>query len=573
MISPETKAELAELKQWVERLQRDEITRAEFRREAGHYGVHGQAQNKLYFLRIRVPCGILSAEQLDGLAAAAQTWGDGQCHLTTRQGVEIHGLTLENVLPILKALAEIDLISHESGGSAVRNIVLCPHAGAAQGEPFDATEYADWLTRHLLRHPQYQRLPRKVKIGMACCQADCARTLAQDLGFQARLDKAQKFRGFRVVVGGGLGANPRIGQLLFEFVAAEDLLLVTDAILRVFDRHGDRQNRRRGRLKFLIESMGIAEFRRHVSEELVGLKDSPPAYPPLVFFREKGRRGGASRPQNLSGRFAFNQGAYLRWRDGCVRPQRQEALQMIEVRVAGGDFSAGHCRQLATIIRSHDLSLRITPTQGVLLRGARTDQLKEIYQALHQTGLDTLSIPVALVACPGSGGGCSNAFTNTRALMPVLRLQLKIHEDSLENLGRVNVQISGCSNGCSLHALGDIGLEGVARRHGERWVPTYRVWVGGAANEKGLQWGTRIGVVASRKIPSLISDLLSCYRKQRIGKETFAEMIRRTGVEPFRHLVEKHAADSDLHSEQLTRDWGGSQAYHPPDRSKAGTCG
>ncbi|MBI4025687.1 MAG: nitrite/sulfite reductase [Verrucomicrobia bacterium] len=574
MIPPEIQKELAELKRLVERHQGGDLKRDEFRTHATHYGVYPQGQEKLYFLRIRVLCGMVSSEQLEELALVAHAWGDGKCHLTTRQGVEIHGVTVENIIPSLTSLASAGLISHESGGSSVRNIVLCPHAGIGPGEPFDVTDYADWLTRHLLRHSDYQKLPRKMKIGMSCCQADCGRTLVQDIGFQARVEKGSGLRGFRVAVGGGLGAHPRMGQILFEFAPADELLLVTDAILRVFDRMGERQNRRRSRLKFFIESAGIESFRRLVEEELARLKSSPPSHPPLLsgISNGKEKRSGSSRFQKAIGQWTPNHQAYLRWRTGHVRSQQQSAWRMIDVRVPAGDFSVEQFKQIALIMRHHGLAARLAPGQTVLLRGARPEQLKEIHHALHTAGLDTLLVPVNLIACPGAAG-CPNAFTNTRALIQALRLQIKIHEDFHEDTAELTIRVSGCMNGCSQHAVADIGFEGAARHHNTQWIPSYRVWLGGTADQETVRFGTKIGAVPARKAPALLADLMACYRKHRTGTELFGDTVHRTGVAPFCKLLEKHAASFDLRQKEMVQDWGAGQPYHPPRRAHAGVCG
>lgn len=270
--------ELDELSNLLTRLESGEWDRAKFRTQSVHYGVYPQRQPDEYFVRVRVPMGIISAAQLKALAVAADRWGQGECHLTTRQGVELHGLGLDSLLPLLRCVAEADLLSHETGGNSVRSIMACPHAGVGMNEPFDVTHYAALLTRCFLRHPEFQALPRKMKIGFSCCDRDCARTAVQDLGFQARAG-AQGEHGFRVLVGGGTGAFPRIAQELFDFLPATQLVVFTEAFLRAFNRLGDRKNRHRARVKFLVQRIGLDGLRGEVQQELELLQQEGRSYP------------------------------------------------------------------------------------------------------------------------------------------------------------------------------------------------------------------------------------------------------------------------------------------------------
>jgi sulfite reductase beta subunit-like hemoprotein len=254
----------------------------------------------------------------------------------------------------------------DTAGAAIRNIVVCPHAGAGKDEPVDVAPFAAWLASHLHGHPDYRSLPRKINIGVSCCRADCARTLIQDVGFQSRMSMNGEYLGFRVVVGGGLGASPRVGQTLMEFVPAAELLLIVDAILGVFNRLGDRQTHGNGRLKFLIESLGLEAFRSEVVLELGRLKNSHPAYPALTPCSE----GVSSWEIGTTGPmqdFPLEESKYLRWKNASVVDGSDEMDRMICVPILGGNLNARQLRGIAELVRMHGLHVRLTPEQGVLL--------------------------------------------------------------------------------------------------------------------------------------------------------------------------------------------------------------
>jgi len=526
--------ELNELARLIGRLQRGELKRPEFRSHSVHLGIYTQLQPDRYFVRLRVPLGILTAAQLNALADTTDRWADGECHLTTRQGVEIHNLSLDGMLEALAALAKVGLSSHESGGNTVRGIVVCPHAGQRETEPFDVTEYSALVNRHFLRHPDFQTLPRKIKIGFSCCAEDCTNTALQDLGFQARTDGSDQ-RGFRVLVGGGTGALPRLAKELLDFLPAKDLVIFTEAFLRMFNRLGDRQNRRRSRVKFLVESLGLERLREEVLKEWDTLKTAGKKWPSV---EPSGRRSV------------------------------DDSLSSVRVSVPGGNLTSNQLRRLAALIEQHTLTLRTTPEQDFLLRDIRPDQLACVKTALLEAGLVPRNTALRLAACPGSTA-CSNAFTNSRALAEVLSQRLADAAD-VEPGQPLRIRVSGCTNGCALHVMADIGLEGLAQRHNGGLIPAYRLWLGGRTHRQYPRLATDLGIIPARLVADCVSDVVSVYQRERRSDECLAVLLDRIGVEPFAVVMQRHQKSSDLRD--LMTDVGDQAPYRGQNEAPAPTC-
>ncbi len=526
--------ELNELAVLIGRLQRGELTRPEFRGHTVHLGVYTQRKPDRYFVRLRVPLGILTVAQLNALAETTDRCADGECHLTTRQGMEIHNLSLDGTLETLASLAAVGLSSHESGGNTVRGIMVCPHAGEGAGEPFDVTEFAALLNRHFLRHPDFQSLPRKIKIGFSCCTDDCTNTALHDLGFQARTN-VSGHPGFRVLVGGGAGALPRLAKELLEFLPADDIVIFTEAFLCMFNRLGDRQNRRRSRVKFLLDSLGLERLREEVLKEWDTLNTAGKNWPSL----------------NLSG-----------------RPSRAELSCTVRASVLGGNINSSQLRQVAATVGRHALTLRITPEQDFLLRDIQPDQLSEIKSALLEAGLAPENTPNRLTACPGSNA-CSNAFTNSRALAQVIA-------QKLAGIGGANgdkplrIRVSGCTNGCALHVIADIGLEGLAQRRDGALIPAYRLWLGGCSHQQYPRLANDIGIVPARRVPDCVTDVVLLYKRERRSSESLSEVLERIGAEPFATVAKPYLESRNL--KELAIDVGEQTPYRSQGDAPATTC-
>lgn len=530
--------ELSELRDLIARLASGEWSRTDFRAKSVHYGVYTQKQTDRFFVRVRIPHGVISPAQIAALADAINAHARGTCHLTTRQGVEVHDLLVDEILPLLTALAEVNLYSHETGGSAVRGIMVCPHAGTQDEELFDITPHAARLTELFFRNPDFQSLPRKMKIGFSCCASDCAHTTFQDLGFQARINPRGE-HGFRVLAGGGTGALPRLAQELFEFIPCEEVPLVADGFLRMFNRLGDRQNRSRARVKFLVQKLGIEKLREEVQQEIAKLRQSAQQYPEL--------------------------------QTNGVVPQRVQLVSNVQVTFAGGDVRANQLRSVAQLAESLGLEIRTTPEQAILFRRVPNLQLSEVRAALSKVGSTLPMAASRLLACPGASG-CSNAFTHAPGVANALRAKLSAIRD--QNLvSHISIRVSGCMNGCGMHACADVGLEGIATRAGENWIPAYRVWVGGMESETMPRIGTDIGAVPARRVPECVVALLESYTEARRADESFGDFVERVGPAAFREIVARHAVHSaETDAAELAIDWSETARYQPRPGKAVGVC-
>lgn len=552
----EKKNELNELATLIAEFGLGRISSGVFYTEVSRFTAYPQRELDKFFVRVRLRCGVISSTQLEDLAWISQTWGTSRCHLTTRQCIEIHGLALSDLAAALGALADAGLDPMDAAGASIRNVVVCPHAGAKTNNPMDVMPFAKWLADYVNGHPGYRNLPKRINIGVACCHADCARTLIQDIGFQARTSPNGDYLGFRVVVGGGLGASPRAGQTLIEFMPAVEILLIVDAILKVFDRLGDRKNHANGRLKFLIGSMGIASFRLEVLRELDQLKTSRSAHPPLIPFSDDIHDWSPSAAE-CSQVCQLDESDYLRWEHASTSTGCDGVYRTIHIPVPGGSLNASQLRGLADIVRIHQLGVRITPEQGILLRGVTPEVLEDVHEKISSLELDYLPMGGSLVSCPGAAT-CPNAFTNCHALCKAVLSRLQADNPTFEQFEGVRIKISGCLNGCSQHAIADIGLEGTTLSRGDKWLPAYRVCLGGEVSQEKVEFGRQVGVVPSRQVPALLADMLACYRLQRVGSESFSEVLRRVGYAPFSALVELYAGMFDLEGENFNWDWGSS---------------
>lgn len=527
-------AEIARFVDLIEQRRRGEVDEEDFRRFRLQHGVYGiRGQTDVQMVRVKIPCGALTAAQLECLGAIAETFSRGIGHITTRQDVQFHWIPLDGVPQVLRRLLEVGLTTREACGNIVRNVTACPLAGVCATEAFDVTPYASALSRHLLRNPVCQALPRKFKIAFSGCATDCAVTGIHDIGALAtiREEDGATRRGFRLYVGGGLGPAPQAAQLLEPFTPAEDLILTAVAIVRVFDRLGNRQNRARARMKFLVKDLGIEEFRRLVFEERRVLWSawaggpppaptaSEPAPPPVM---------GVPLPKEPT------PAGFEVWRKTNVVPQKQAGFYAAYVTVPGGDLTADQFRALAALIRRFPgVELRTVRTQNLVLRWVREEWLPGVYAALVEAGLGRPGVSgiADVVGCPGADT-CNLAITYSHRLALELSHQLTQNTDLAlaEDLKGVTIKVSGCPNSCGQHHIATIGLYGAARKVGDRQVPFYQLLLGGQAYDGQVTFAQPVIRIPARRVPEAIFRLVETYRSERAEGESFLDWIKRKEV-------------------------------------------
>ena len=507
-------------------------------------------QNGLYvqrlapMLRVSIPYGMLSSRQLRQLAHIARHYDKGYGHFSTRQNIQFNWPRLEQAPDILAALAEVDMHAIQTSGNCIRNITADELAGVAPDEIADPRPWCELIRQWATFHPEFAFLPRKFKIAVnASAQGDRAAVRVHDIGLELRRGDAGEL-GFRVLVGGGLGRTPVVGSVIREFLPAEDLLSYLEAILRIYNQLGRRDNRYKARIKILVRALGPEAFTRRVEAEWERFRDGPMRLDAAAIAAAQASFAPPDYPlrdnaDDALGRWQLESPPFARWLRHNVRVHRQPGYAIVlvplkTVGVAPGDIADWQMDALADLADRHSGGeLRSAHAQNLVLADVPRRELFELWQGLSRW---QLAAPVAgtaqdVICCPG-GDFCSLA--NAKSI-PLAEAVQRIFDDcdALEDIGDLQIKISGCMNACGHHHVGDIGILGVDRRGEE----CYQLSVGGAAGQQAA-----VGVILGRALPpeqvtGAIEAILDCYLAHRDGSEPFADTFRRIGVEPFRAAV------------------------------------
>lgn len=512
-------------------------------------------------MRVKIPYGKLGAEQLEVLAELAEEYSDGILHVTTRQDFQLHFVHIEDTPDLMRRLAAVGITTREACGNSVRNVTQCPNAGVCSGEAFDTTPYAHALAFFLLGHDDTQDMGRKFKIAFSGCkESSCGLTSFHDIGAVAT--RRGDERGFLLYIGGGLGAVPQAAQLFEDFTPEAELLPVAQAICRVFARLGERENRQRARLKFLVKKLGMEEFRRLVRAERAELR--PDARWTEFLSRlhatdETPLRPAAALPDALA-RAAGE--AFLAWRRDNVRPQKQPGYSTAVVALPLGDLTSRQARAVAAVARRFTGdTLRATVDQNLLLRWVSDADLPAVHAALAEAGLgdagaETLS---DVTSCPGTDT-CKLGISSSRGLAGELRQRLRVIQEPAAR--ELHLKCSGCFNSCGQHHVADIGFLGVSRVVNGRRVPHFQLVVGGQWRQNGGAFGLAIGAVPSKRVPELVEQLTARFVAERRDAETFRAWVERVGKKEIRALVEAHGAVPPYEVDpSFYSDWGDPRVY------------
>lgn len=538
-------------------------------------GVYGQRQEGFYMVRVKIPLGRVGASQLERLADVAETYARVAGHVTTRQDIELHWVRLEDIPRVMQLLAEVGLTTREACGNTVRNVTACPLAGVCSEETFDVTPFALAAAHYFLRHPLVQHLPRKFKMAFSGCQADCAYASIHDIGAVATVRRENGIveKGFRVHVGGGLGPAPRQADVLEDFLPAGQLLPTCEAVLRFFNRLGERRNRNLARLKFLVKRLGIGEMRRLVEEERRRLLAGGEACPPPIVA------GGASlQEQDLNGPHILHQEPIHRWSESNVVAQRQPGYVAVQIRLTAGDITATQLRTVAKVARQSGCEeARTTNQQGLLLPWIPKMALPSVYRMLEASGLASGGAGrlVDITACPGAET-CRVGITNSKALAKTLEQRLE--REGLADLEGIRIKVSGCPNSCGHHHIAAIGLYGGAQRVGAHWFPCYHLLLGGGVQEDGLGFGKVVARIPAKRVPAAIVALLRLYQREHhqggnpMPEETFAEFVDRLGRNRLREALGTFTASPSFEeSPEDYFDWGTGRKFALDEREE-GEC-
>jgi sulfite reductase (ferredoxin) len=521
------------------RLQSGEIASDLFKPFRLQYGIYGQRQAGVQMVRIKIPFGGITANQLRRVAELSERYTTGVGHVTTRQDIQLHFAELKDVPTIMRGLAEVGMTTREACANTVRNVTGCHLAGVCQGEVFDITPYAKTVAYHLLRNPLNQSLPRKFKIAFSGCRHDCALTPIHDIGLLAAKQDDGTI-GFRMVVGGGLGSAPRIAQVLREFTPMEELIPTIEAVIKVFDTLGNRKNRNKARMKFVIEKLGFAEFKRRWEEAYVSMGHARPKHEPLKLLQHQDEpvplimpTSNGSKPSAVHANGHVNgtqeETPFQMWKRTNVVTQKQAGYVAAVIKLFMGDVTAGQMLHIADLAdRYSNGNIRTTINQNLIIRWIPETRIADLYEELASHGLSDPGAELVedIIACPGTdtcGLGITSSKGLARALAEVFPAG-RVPED----LKDVSVKISGCHNSCAQHHIATIGLHGVGKRIGEHTAPFYELHLGGKVNGTA-KIGQMTVKLPAKAVSAAITHLIDVYRRDRKTGERLPAFIDRVG--------------------------------------------
>ena len=523
----------------IEQYLRGEISDDVFRVMRLNNGIYGQRQGGTnQMIRIKLPAGSIRPEHWETMADIAVEFSRGWGHITTRQNIQFHYVQLQRMPEVMRRMAEVGLTSREACGDTVRNVMACHLAGACPHEKLDVTPWAEATFRHFVRNPLGQRLPRKFKVNFSGCSTDCGQAMFNDVGAVAvtrtREDGTVE-QGFRIYIAGGLGATPHPALALEEFTTREDVMPTIEAVLRVFEQTGNRDNKLRARLKWVVDQLGIDELRRRVLKIRTTLPASstwPGGLPPeVVKFGDAPAGVGAGEVT------AVGQGVrvelqssdpFRRWDNASVIRGVADGTVSAVAYAALGDLTADQMRALARIQRHFNADVRLSNRQNVVFRGLQESQLRELYDMLEPIGMARPGAELArdVVSCPGADT-CNIAVTQSRGLASAIGERLE--EEGLAEVGGVRINISGCTNSCGQHHASDIGFFGAERRAHGKSLPGYQMLLGGHVGEESIRFGEKALRLPAKSAAEGAARVIRRFNDERGAGETFQGWLGRVG--------------------------------------------
>ncbi len=537
--------ELAYYEQQIKKYRAGEMGETKMQKLRLQFGTYAQRQEGVQMQRIKIPGGYLNADQLTRLADVADRYASGFIHFTTREDAQLYYLRLEEAPALLRDLAEVGITTREACGNTVRNITACYRAGVSHTEAFNVYPYAQALFRYFLRNKFNQNMGRKFKIAFEGCADDHSALAFHDLGFHAvmREENGVTRRGFRVHVGGGMGSGPHVARVYSDFLPVEELFNFSTAVIRIFDRYGERKQRMKARMKFLVQSMGWEKFRSAVDaeREIIG-----PAPSVSEFLEEANAPELAPAAPRLNVLDSLaDDPDFQQWARDSVIEHRIAGLRGVHVRTKLGDITADNARALADVARSFSAGeLRVSIEQNLFLPWARVEDLPELYRALRRISLgDAGAETVAdVTACPGadtcrlgiaSAKGLGSAISDAFFDGPLAPYR--------ETNRDMRIKISGCPNGCAQHAVANIGFHAAAMTQDGRNVPAHLLFLGGQANHanhKGSQAAKVFGKFPARNSIKLVETLFNLHESEKQSGEDFNSFIARVGDQRVKEALE-----------------------------------
>jgi sulfite reductase (ferredoxin) len=558
--NPVVEQDIIDLERRIRLFHEGEIHEEKFRSLRLARGVYGQRQQGVQMIRIKLPYGKVSTKQLNRISDVADKYATGNLHITTRQDIQLHFVSLDRTPELWSELEQDKITLREACGNTVRNVTASAEAGIDPNEVFDISPYAQAYFEYFLRNPVCQDMGRKFKIAFSSSESDTAFTFMHDLGFipKVKVENGKEIRGFKIVLGGGLGSQPHIAEHVTDFMHEDLIIPFGEAVLRVFDRYGERVKRHKARMKYLIQDLGLDPFLKLVEEERLALKNKivkiSREYPAPILSDGKIFSASPSNPLK-----------YEQWLQSNIYSQRQEGFKAIGLKVQNGDIKTPIARKLVNLVRAIAADdIRLTNTQGIVLRYVREENLAYAFEELDKLGLAEpgFGSVADVTSCPGTDTcnlGISNSTGITRELEKVI---VEEYPDLIYNKD-ITIKISGCINACGQHAMAAIGFHGSSMKVGKLVAPALQVLLGGGPTGDGAGLASdKVIKVPSKRGPQALRVLLEDYQSKCDEGELFNQYYARQGKIYFYDLLNP-LGNTDTITPDDFIDWGHTEAYKP----------
>lgn len=554
--NPIVEKDIIELGRKIQLFKEGKIDEEKFRSLRLARGVYGQRQEGVQMIRIKIPYGKMTFEQWRRICAVSDEYSTGNLHLTTRQDIQIHYVSLDRTPELWSELEKDNVTLREACGNTVRNVTGSVTAGIDKSEPFDVTPYAHAVFEYFLRNPICQEMGRKMKFSFSNTDDDTSLAYIHDLGFIPKIKDGAK--GFKVVVGGGLGAQPRLADVAYEFLPENQVIPLTESVLRVFDRHGERNSRSKARMKFLVAKVGFDAFMQLLEEERNALNAQVYEINAVMDAPELAYKV-------FEGEVAIDDKTkYQNWKDTNVISQKQENLFGVFVRVPLGNINTSNSRKLIDALEGYiGNDIRISINQGLFLRNIPEANLDYVFSILNKHGYAEAGANsvVNITACPGTDT-CNLAISDSTAITKVLEEVIESEFPNLIKNNDIQIKISGCMNSCGQHGMANIGFHGSSLRAADKRVlPALQVLLGGGTVGDGIgRASDKVIKVPSKKGPDVLRYLLNDYEQNGNPNERYNDYYDRQGKIYFYDLL-KPLADIDNLKDTDFIDWGRDEQF------------
>ena len=567
-IPEEVKREIETFAAEVERLNRGEVGDDDFKRFRLQQGIYGQRQDGEQMVRTKLPAGKITSEQMRCMADFAEKYSHGVLHITTRQDIQLHYVKINDVPQGLEDLAKGGVTTREACGNTVRNVTACHKAGTCSTEVFDVTPYALAVSNYLLRRDLTQNLPRKFKISFGGCNG-CGLAPIHDIGLKAviRNENGKELRGFRALIGGGLGSFPHAALPLTDFIPEDHLLRMCEALVAVFDKYGDKKNRNKARFKFVLDKLGLEKIKELYNEEFTALEKN--TYTPIKIDKEEDPLLSEYKPIDCD-----DDPEFQLWKNRNIETQKQEGFHNVQIKLILGDFSILQAKSLANMAENFAGSkLVATVNQNLMIPWVKENAFGNLFTELkkinlHKAGTEEIR---DITCCPGSET-CNLGITASRGLVDSLNKDMENGFKPSKDLDHITIKASGCPNSCGQHHIASIGFHGGAKKLNGILTPHYEILLGGRVSEDKVVFGTSVIKIPAKNAPEAMKSSINDYKNNKQGEETFGEYFDRMGKGHFRKLLEplKNLPDIELSPESYI-DYGSTEKFSLEDRGQ-GEC-